>query len=60
MKLHLPDLAYEGEELGLSLIGIGNNFTENPGAKHLAEILQKRSEAVEVVYLDPGIPWKVM
>ncbi len=47
-------------ELGLSIIDAGDYFTENPGAKHLAEILQKNLTGIKVILLDPGKPWFVL
>jgi len=48
------------EELGLAIIDAGDYFTENPGARHLTELLQKELPKVKVLFLDPGQPWKVI
>jgi dinuclear metal center YbgI/SA1388 family protein len=48
------------EELGLAVIDAGDYFTENPGAKKLAEILQSELPDVRVLHLDPGVPWEVL
>lgn len=48
------------EELGLAVIDAGDYFTENPGAKRLAEILQNKLPDVKVLHLDPGAPWEVI
>lgn len=47
-------------ELDLAIIDAGDYFTENPGAKRLAEILQGELEKVKVLHLDPGAPWEVL
>ena len=47
------------EELGLAVIDAGDYFTENPGAKKLAEILHSELPDVKVLHLDPGAPWEV-
>ena len=47
-------------ELDLAVIDAGDYFTENPGAKRLAEILQSKLEGVKVLHLDPGAPWEVL
>lgn len=46
-------------ELDLAIIDAGDYFTENPGAKRLAEILQSKLSGVKVLHLDPGPPWEV-
>lgn len=46
-------------ELDLTIIDAGDYFTENPGAKRLAEILQSKLADVKVLHLDPGAPWEV-
>lgn len=48
------------EELDLAVIDAGDYFTENPGAKRLAEILQNKLPDVKVLHLDPGAPWEVI
>jgi dinuclear metal center YbgI/SA1388 family protein len=47
-------------ELDLAVIDAGDYFTENPGTKRLAEILQDKLEGVKVLHLDPGAPWEVL
>jgi len=47
-------------ELGLPVIDAGDYHTENPGAKRLAELLQKRLPKIKVFHLDPGPPWEVV
>lgn len=46
-------------ELDLAVIDAGDYFTENPGAKRLAEILQSKLADIKVLHLDPGAPWEV-
>lgn len=48
------------EELGLAVIDAGDYFTENPGAKKLAKILQNELPNIKVLHLDPGAPWEVI
>lgn len=48
------------EELDLALIDAGDYYTENPGAKHLAELLQKELLEIKVLHLDPGPAWEVL
>lgn len=48
------------EELDLAVIDAGDYFTENPGAKKLAEILQSKLLNIKVLHLDPGAPWEVI
>lgn len=48
------------EELDLAVIDPGDYFTENPGVKRLAEILQSKLAGVKVLHLDPGPPWEVL
>lgn len=47
-------------ELDLAVIDAGDYFTENPGAKRLAEILRGKLGRVKVLHLDPGAPWEVL
>lgn len=47
-------------ELDLTVIDAGDYFTENPGAKRLAEILQSKLADIKVLHLDPGAPWEVI
>lgn len=48
------------QELGLAVIDAGDYYTENPGAKHLVDILRKKLTEIKVLHLDPGNPWKVL
>lgn len=45
------------KELGLAVVDAGDYFTENPGAKHLAELLQQQLPEITTYFLDPGQPW---
>jgi len=47
------------KELNLAVIDAGDYYTENPGAKHLSEVLQKKLPDIKVVHLDPGPPWRM-
>ncbi|PIU69238.1 Nif3-like dinuclear metal center hexameric protein [candidate division WWE3 bacterium CG06_land_8_20_14_3_00_42_16] len=47
-------------ELDLAMIDAGDYFTENPGAKRLAEVLQNKLTDIKVLHLDPGAPWEVI
>lgn len=47
------------EELDLALIDAGDYYTENPGTKRLAELLQKELPGIKVLHLDPGPAWEV-
>ena len=47
------------KELDLAIIDAGDYFTENPGMKHLAELLQEKHPDIKVHLLDPGPPWRV-
>lgn len=44
-------------ELGLALVDAGGYYTETPGMRNLASLLQSRLSQVPVEYLDPGPPW---
>jgi len=46
------------KELDLALIDAGGYYTETPGMRHLAELLQKELKEIKVLYLDPGPPWE--
>ena len=48
------------KELDLAVIDAGDYYTENPGAKHLAKLLQKELPDIKVLHLDPGPPWRVV
>lgn len=48
------------KELGLAVIDVGGYYTETPGMKHLASILESKFAGIDVVYLDPGCPWVVV
>lgn len=46
-------------ELSLAVIDAGGYYTETPGMKHLAKLLESRFKYIKVLYLDPGPPWVV-
>ena len=48
------------KELGLAIIDAGGYYTETPGMKHLAELLQKELKGIKVLYLDPGPHWETL
>lgn len=48
------------KEQDFALIDAGGYYTETPGMKYLAELLQERLQGVKVFYLDPGPPWEVV
>jgi dinuclear metal center YbgI/SA1388 family protein len=49
-----------GKEIKIALIDAGGYYTETPGMRKLAKLLQQEvGKAAAVEYLDPGPPWKV-
>lgn len=47
-------------EIGLAIVDAGDYYTENPGAKKLAEILQDKVPEIKTIHLDPGPAWKII
>jgi dinuclear metal center YbgI/SA1388 family protein len=49
-----------GNELNIALVDAGGYYTETPGMRILAKLLQQEiGQAAVVEYLDPGPPWKI-
>lgn len=48
------------DEIGLPIIDAGDYYTENPGAKHLVEILKEKIPDIDILFLDPGKPWSAI
>lgn len=47
-------------ELGLAVIDAGGYYTETPGMKHLAKLLESQFRNIKILYLDPGPPWRMI